>query len=48
MNEKESFCADYTKYDQNMNNRKLSEVQQFYDGKNVLITGATGKPLYYI
>ncbi|XP_026322638.1 fatty acyl-CoA reductase wat-like [Hyposmocoma kahamanoa] len=42
INEKDSFCADYTKYDQNMNETKLSEIQQFFNRKNVLITGATG------
>lgn len=43
INEKDSVCADCTNYVQNMNERKLTEIQQFYNGKNVLITGATGK-----
>ncbi|CAF4887390.1 unnamed protein product [Pieris macdunnoughi] len=39
------YCIECSRdnVDQNMNEtRRMSEIQKFYDGKNVLITGATG------
>lgn len=45
------YCIECSKdnVDQNMNEtRRLSEIQQFYDGKNVLITGATGNSCTYL
>ncbi|CAG4978432.1 unnamed protein product [Colias eurytheme] len=41
----DSFCVECSReiVDQNMNEtRQLSEIQKFYNGGNVLITGATG------
>ncbi|XP_053622062.1 fatty acyl-CoA reductase wat-like [Plodia interpunctella] len=37
-----NYVRDCTGIDVNMNEKRLTSVQQFYNGKNVLITGATG------
>ncbi|KAF9794089.1 hypothetical protein SFRURICE_013554 [Spodoptera frugiperda] len=44
-NENNTYCAQCNdSVDENMNNMSdnLTEVQKFYNGKNILITGATG------
>ncbi|KAJ0182959.1 hypothetical protein K1T71_000935 [Dendrolimus kikuchii] len=42
----QNYCTDCTNFivDENMNNceKKCTRIQKFYNGKNVLITGATG------
>lgn len=43
----EKYCTECdnninSSIDSNMNKQKFTEVQEFYNGKNVLITGATG------
>lgn len=43
-----NYCAQcIDSVDENMNNKydNMTEVQKFYNGKNVLITGATGKTI---
>ncbi|XP_013185416.2 fatty acyl-CoA reductase wat [Amyelois transitella] len=37
-----NYVRDCTAVDVNMNEKRLTTVQQFYNGKNILITGATG------
>lgn len=43
-NPSQNCCLNCDGVDENMNNKmdNLSDVQKFYDGKNILITGATG------
>lgn len=49
----EGYCADCTKKvrvggDVPEETQRLSEIQQFYKGKNILITGATGEFIIYL